>query len=161
MENFIKLNKDNILKLEIKTNDGKSTGNYLEFDLEDIDLFLKYQELIEENEKSRKKLRNELLIIEKRQDVKGKKLLTKNQEDVIKTIKRFFEREQEIYDIFLGKGGFKKLLNGRNVTWDTLDQIDKLIEEQILPHLDLKMEKITDKIKNKYNNFKKNNEVLK
>lgn len=160
-DNFIKLNKDDILRLEIKTSDGKSTGNYLEFDLEDIDLFLKYQELIEENEKSRKKLRNELLIIEKRQDVKGKKLLTKNQEDVIKTIKRFFEREEEIYDIFLGEGGFKKLLNGRNVTWDTLEQIDKLIEEQILPHLDLKMEKITDKIKNKYNNFKKNNEVLK
>lgn len=161
MENIIKLNKDDILRLEIVTSDGEKTGNYLEFDLKDIDLFLKYQELIEKNEKNRRNLRNELLIIEKRQDVKGKKLLSKNQEDEIKAIKRFFEKESEIYDIFLGEGGFKKLLNGRNITWDTLEEIDKLIEEQVLPHLDLRMNKIVDEIKNKYDNLKKNNGVLK
>lgn len=161
MENIIKLNKEDILRLEIVTSDGKKTGNYLEFDLKDIDLFLKYQELIEKNEKNRRNLRNELLIIEKRQDVKGKKLLSKNQEDEIKAIKRFFEKESEIYDIFLGEGGFKKLLNGRNITWDTLEEIDKLIEEQVLPHLDLRMDKIVDEIKNKYDNLKKNNGVLK
>ena len=36
MENFIQLNKDDVLRLEIRTDDGKSTGEFLEFDLEDI-----------------------------------------------------------------------------------------------------------------------------
>ena len=66
MENIIKLNKDDILRLEIVTSDGKKTGNYLEFDLEDIELPLKYQELLEKDEKNKKNLRNQLMIIEKR-----------------------------------------------------------------------------------------------
>ena len=34
-DNFIKLNKSNILRLGIKTDEGVDTGEYLEFDLED------------------------------------------------------------------------------------------------------------------------------
>ena len=44
-DNVIKLNKDNRLRLNIITADGKDTGEVLEFDLEDIELPLKYQEL--------------------------------------------------------------------------------------------------------------------
>ena len=42
-DNVIKLNKNNILRLKIETADGKDTGEYLEFDLEDIELLLRYQ----------------------------------------------------------------------------------------------------------------------
>ena len=84
--NFIQLNRDNILRLGIRTVDGEDTGNYLEFDLEDIELPLKYQELIEEDKKNRQHLKNQMTIIDKRQDVKGKKLMSKNEEDKIKAI---------------------------------------------------------------------------
>lgn len=53
-DNFIKLNKSDVLTLGIKTNDGKETGEFLEFDLEDIELPLKYQELLEKDKKIRK-----------------------------------------------------------------------------------------------------------
>lgn len=161
-DNIIKLNKDEILRLEIVTSDGKKTGNYLEFNLEDIELPLKYQELLEKDEKNKKNLRNQLLIIEKRQDVKGKKLLSKNQEDEIKALNDFFKKEKEIYDLFLGKGGFDKLLNGRAMTWTVFEEIDELIVNQILPHLDLSMTKIQDKVKEKYSQaVARNKEVLK
>lgn len=160
--NIIKLNKEDILRLEIVTSDGKKTGNYLEFDLEDIELPLKYQELLERDEKNKKNLRNQLLIIEKRQDVKGKKLLSKNQEDQIKALNDFFKKEKDIYDLFLGKGGFDKLLNGRAMTWTVFEEIDELIVNQILPHLDLSMTRIQDKVKEKYSQaVARNKEVLK
>ena len=162
MENIIKLNKDDILRLEIVTSDGEKTGNDLKFDLSDIELPLKYQELLEKDEKNKKNLRNQLLIIEKRQDVKGKKLLSKNQEDEIKAIQEFFKKETEVYNMFLGDNGVQKLLNGRKFTWTTLNEIDELIVNQILPHLDLSMTKIQEKVKEKYGQaVARNKEVLK
>ena len=113
-DNFIKLNKNEVLRLGIKTEDGKDTGEFLEFDLDDIELPLKYQDLLERDKKNKEHLKNEMLIIDKRQDVKGKKLFSKNEED------------------------------------------------KITPYLDISMEKITDKIKEKYGQaVKRNDEVLK
>lgn len=161
MENFIQLNKDDVLRLEIRTDDGKSTGEFLEFDLEDIELPLKYQEMSEMEKRNQQNLRNQFLIIDKRQDVKGKKLLSKNEEDKIKALNDFFKKEEEIYDMFLGKGGVKKLLNGRKMGWTSLKNIDEIIKKQIMPHFDLSMERITNKVKEKYSQSKnKDKEVL-
>ena len=41
MKDYIQLKKDNILKIGIKNAYGKDTGEYLEFDWEDIDLPLR------------------------------------------------------------------------------------------------------------------------
>ena len=154
-ENFIQLNKDNILRLEIVDSNGVPTGEHLEFDLEDIELPLTYQEMIEEDKKNKEWLKDRMLIIDKRQDVKGKKLMSKNEEDKIKALNEFYKKEVEILDTFLGKDGCKKLLNGRKVGWTTLDEIDEIIGKHIAPHLDLS-------IKNKYGNTtKENKEVMK
>ena len=161
-DNFIQLNKSDVLTLKIKTSDGKDTGETLEFDLEDIEMPLKFQELIEKDKKNKENLRNQILIIEKRQDVKGKKLMTKNQEDKLKAINDFFRKEIEVYNMFLGENGVQKLLNGRKIGWTTLQEIDEIIDKQIAPHLDLTMNKITNKIKEKYGQQNINNsEVLK
>jgi len=149
-DNFIKLNKDSILRLGIQTNDGKDTGEYLEFDLEDIELPLKYQELLEKDKKNKENLRNQVLIIDRRQDVKGKKLLSKNQEDKIKAVNDFFTKEVEVYNMFLGENGVQKLLNGRKIGWTTLAEIDEIIEKQISPYLSTNMDDITKKVKEKY-----------
>lgn len=161
MENVIKLNKRDTLKLKIQTDEGVDTGEYLEFDLTNIELPLIYQELVFKDKKNRENLRNQLMIIEKRQDVKTKGIFTRNEEDALKALNEFFNKEKEVYNMFLGERGVEKLLNGRKFSWDTLEEIDKIIEEQIQPHLNLKMKSIQEQIKEKYNNINKNTkEVL-
>ena len=153
----IGLKNENILKLEIVDEKGNSTGKFLEFDLEDIELPFKYQEIIERLKKSRQNLKNQFTIIEKKQDHKGKKLMSSNEEEKLKALNNFYKEQVEIYNIFLGENGVQKLLNGRNLRWTTLSEIDELIEKQIAPQLDLTMEDITKKIKSKYSNKKEDN----
>ena len=153
----IGLKNENILKLEIVNEIGESTGNYLEFDLEDITLPFKYQEIIERLKKSRQNLKNQFSIIEKKQDHKGKKLMSSNEEEKLKALNNFYKEQVEIYNIFLGENGVQKLLNGRKLRWTTLTEIDELIEKQIAPQLDLTMADITKKIKSKYSNKKEDN----
>lgn len=159
-DNFIQLGKSDVLRLGIRTDEGKETGEYLEFNLEDIELPLRYQELIERDKKNKEQLRNKMLIIDKREDVKGKKLLSKNEEDKIKALNEFFIKEIEVYNMFLGARGVEKLLNGRKFTWTTLQEIDEIIEKQIAPHLDVNMENITKKVKEKYGQAIKKNEEI-
>lgn len=160
-DNFIKLNKSDVLTLGIRTEDGKDTGEKLVFDLEDIELPLRYQDLIEKDKKNRENLKNQIVIIERRQDVKGKKLMSKNEEDKIKALNEFFKKEVEVYNMFLGERGVEKLLNGRKLGWTSLQEIDEIIEKQIVPHLDFSMEKITEKVKQKYSrNTNKNEEQI-
>ena len=149
-DNFVQLKKTNLLRLGIKDVDGNDTGEYLEFQLDDIELPLRYQELIEMDKKNRTNLRNQMLIIDKREDVKGKKLFSKNEEDKIKATNDFFKKEAEVYDMFLGKDGVKKLLNGQKLGFGSLAMIDELIEQQIKPYLDKNMEDITKEIKERY-----------
>ena len=156
-EKFITLGKNDVLRLGIRTDEGIETGEYLEFDLEDIELPLRYQELMEKDKKNREFIKKQLLIIDKRQDVKGKKLMSKNEEDKIKAINDFFKKEVEIYNMFLGENGVQKLLNGRKLGWTSLSEIDEIIEKQIVPYLDVKMENITAKIEKKYGTANDNN----
>ena len=104
-DNYIQLNKDNILRLGIKDSEGNDTGNVLEFDLEDTTLLLRYQELVEKEKKNRIWLNNQFLIIDKKQDHKGKKLLSSNEEAKLETINEFFNKEKEVLDMFLGNQG--------------------------------------------------------
>ena len=150
MENEIKLSKSNELRLKITTDDGKATGEYLTFDLEDIGLQLRYQEMIERDKKNKDWLQKEIVIINKRQDVKGKKLLSKNEEDKLKAINKFFNEEVEIYNMFLGDNGVQKLLNGRKLGWTSLQEIDEIIEKQILPYFEKNIKSIEDRVMNKY-----------
>lgn len=160
-DNYIQLEKSNVLKFGIRTAEGEDTGNYLEFDLEDSELPLKYQDMIAKSKKNEEWLMHQFVIIDKRQDIKGKKLLSKNEEDKIKTLNEFFKREEETYNIFLGENGVQKLLNGRKMGWSSLRTIDEYIEKQIMPLLDIDMKKFIDKLKSKYKEAVAENEVLK
>lgn len=157
-DNFIQLGKSDVLRLGIRTNEGEDTKEYLEFDLGDIELPLKYQEMVEKDKKNKEYLKNQLIIIERRQDVKGKKLLSKNEEDKIKALNEFFIKEVEVYNMFLGPRGVEKLLNGRKFTWTTLQEIDEIIEKQIAPHINVSLDDITKKIKQKYGRTEKQGE---
>lgn len=150
----IRLKESNVLKFGIKDANGEDTGNYLEFDLEDIELPLRYQELIEEDKKNRAYLKNQFTIIDRRQDHKGKKLLSANEEEKIKVLNVFYKKQEQIYDMFLGEGGVKKILNGRRLGLSTFDEIDEIIEKYITPKLKVNADEIKKKIMNKYSKGK-------
>lgn len=155
-------NKD-ILKLWIKTKDGKETGDFLEFNLEDIELLDTLQKMNDETNKNAQWLKNQILIIDKKQDFKKKnKIMSNNEEMKYKAIKEYYKKQKDIYNMFLGENGVEKLLYGRKLDWDTLEEISKIIQEQISPQLDVTMDSITNKIKEKYSEaVARNKEVLK
>ena len=149
-DNYIQLKNEGILKFEIKDMDGVPTGDYLEFDMEDIELPLIYQEIIEEDKKNRAKLRNDYLIIDRKQDHKGKKILSSNEEAKIVALNEFYKREVQILNKFLGENGVEKLLCGRKLRLSTLEEITNIINDVIAPKLDLTIDNLTKKIKEKY-----------
>lgn len=159
-DNYIQLADDDILRLGIRDKNGNDTGNYLEFNLADIELPLIYQEIIEEDKKCRLDTVNKIRIIERKQDHKGKKLMSANEEAKIKVMIEFYKKEKEIYDKFLGEGGVDKLLNGRKLSWTTLDEIDEIIEKYITPKLEINGDKIKEKIMKKYSNKTEEVDVL-
>ena len=79
---------------------------------------------------------------------------------LIKATNEFYKKEAEIYDMFLGKDGVKKLLNGRKLTLARLDEIDEIIEKAILPKLQIKAEDIKKDIMAKYSNKAKRDDVI-
>lgn len=150
-DNYIQLKEDeDILRLWIKDAKGNNTREFLEFDLQDIELPIKYQTIIEEDKKARLSLKNQFSIIEKKQDHKGKKLFSANEEAKIRAMQDFYKKEIEIYNMFLGENGVQKLLQGRSVSWSTLEKLDEIIEKQILPQLKVNAEDIKSKIMKKY-----------
>lgn len=159
-DNVIQLKENkNILKLYIQNENGEKTGEYLEFNLEDIELPIKYQTIIEEDKKARINLKNQFVIIEKKEDRKGKKLLSANEEAKIKAVQEFLKKEVEIYNMFLGENGVQKLLNGEKLCWSSLEYIDEIITKQIMPQLEINAEDIKSKIMSKYS-VKKADDVI-
>ena len=137
-ENFIQLKKDNILRIGIKDSLGNDTGEHLEFDLEDINLPLRLNECDEKHRKNLEFLRNQFIIIDKKEDKKGKKILS-------------WKEEEKALDLFLGQGGTRKLLNGRNPYYSMYEDISEILEP-IMPKLKLRADDIAKKIKDKYSN---------
>lgn len=160
IDNYIQLNKDSVLRLGIKDSEGNDTGNMLVFDLEDTELLLRYQNMIEQDKKNRVWLNNQFVIISKKEDHRGKKLLSSNEEAEIKAVDEFFKREKEVFDMFLGEGGVDKLLNGRKLGWTSFREISKIITEQIGPYFDKTMDNIKEKVKDMYKEVLDENEVL-
>ena len=153
MENFIQLKKDNILRIGIKTADGADTGEHLEFDMEDVELPLRLNECETQHRKNINDLRMKTLLIDKKEDKKGKKILSWKEEEKIKLFKEFYEKEMESLDLFLGKGGTAKLLNGRNPYYSMYEDISEMLKP-ILPLLQKSTDDIINKVKEKYANVK-------
>ena len=151
MADFIQLKKDSILRIGIKDNEGNDTGEHLEFDMEDINLALRLNECDEKHRKNLEFLRNQFIIIDKKEDKKGKKILSWKEEEKLKVLQEFYKREMEALDLFLGENGTKKLLNGRNPYYSMYEDISEILEP-IMPKLKLRVDDIAKKIKDKYSN---------
>lgn len=156
MNDYIQLKKDNILRIGIKDSDGKPTGEHLEFDLDDIETPIKYNDAAFRHKKNLEYLQTQFVIIDKKQDKKGKGYLSSKDREKLAVIKEFYKRETEALDLFLGEGGTKKLLNGRNPYYEMFDEFSEILEP-IMPLLDTKIEDIKNKIKAKYSNKEEEN----
>lgn len=153
---YIKLKeKKDIFKLGIIDENGKIVkDNYgkevcIEFDLADINLPIKYNKCVNLIENARRKLKNQLIIIDKKQDHKKKNRLSANEEAKANALKDFYKEMEYAMDLFLGQGGTKKFLNGRNPYWEMFDDLSEAIEP-FLPKMHLTLHDITERIKNKY-----------
>lgn len=149
MEEVLQLKKDNRLKIKIVDSEGIDTGEYLEFDLEDIDLPLRLNKCDIMHKNNMNGLKIQLSVIEKKEDHKGKYLLSWKEEESLKVIKEFYNREIEALDLFLGKGGTAKLLNGRQPYYEMFDDIKEMLEP-IIPKLENQKKAIVNKVKEKY-----------
>lgn len=159
MADFIQLKKDNILRIGIKDTKGNDTGEHLEFDMEDIELPLRLNECEAKHRKNLEFLKSQFVIIDKKEDKKGKFILSWKEEEKLKVLQEFYKREMEALDLFLGQDGTKKLLNGRNPYYSMYEDINDMLEP-ILPQLKLKADDIANKIKEKYSNKETEKNVL-
>ena len=146
---YIQLKKrKDILRLGIKDEEGNVVKDEynkevcIEFNLGDIDLPIKYNKCVKLIEEARVKLKNQIFIIEKKQDHKGKGLLSKNEEDKVKAVKQFYNDMEIAMNLFLGESGTKKYLNGREPYWEMFDELS----EGISPYLDKMKIKVSDMI---------------
>lgn len=154
MNDYIQLKKRDILKIGIKDENGISKFDkdgkeiFIEFDLEDINLPENYSKCVYLIKKATSTLKNEVIIINKRQDSKGKGFMTKNEEAKLQAIKHFYKSAEEAMDLFLGKGGTNKVFGERRY----ITMFDDLAEmlKPIMPKLKINMDSIEAKIKSKY-----------
>lgn len=158
MENFIQLKKDNIVRIGIKDADGNVLNEHLEFDLEDINLPLKLNKMEIEHKKNLNSLKIQLSALEKKEDKKGKYLLSWKEEEGLKILKTFYEKEMDALDLFIGKGMTKVLLNGREPYYNMYDDIAEILEP-IFPLLEKNFDNIINKVKDKYSSDESTGEL--
>lgn len=148
----IKIERNNILQVGILDENGKDSGEYFEFDVEEIELPLKLNRSSSIHKENVRKLRSSLMIIDKKKDfTKRGQILSNNEKEKIKTFNQFYADEEKALDLFLGEGATKKYLKvcKRNPYYSMYEDVQKKLEP-ILPKLKCKIDNLTDKIKNKY-----------
>lgn len=157
-DNSIQFKRDNVLKLKLKNEMGEDTGEYLEFDLEDIELPLRYQQALEEHKKNYNSLKNQLLIISKKEDHSGKKLLSSNQEASLIALSKFYKKEIKIMDLFLGDGKTQMILDKVMRRKPYLTMFNDIMEsiEEVSNLFNVGYSSIEDKIKEKYSKVEDN-----
>lgn len=154
MNEYINLKKRNTVRIGIKDENGNVKYDkdgqevFIEFDLEDINLVDNYSKAISLCEKAGKTLQSELVIINKKEDVKINDYLTRNQKAKIDALKKYYKTIEEAMNLFLGENGFTKIFgNQRYLTM--LDDLADMLNP-IVPLLRVNIDSIKNKIVTKY-----------
>ena len=156
----IQLKQDNLLKIGIKNAEGKDTGENIIIDLEDIELPLKAQKSEEMIKNNNRWLQAQRVMIEKRPDKKGKKLLSANDEALLKTVNEYYKRQTEAYELVLGKGSIKKILCGREMYITFFSDLEEQMKK-LRPKLNQNAVDIKEKIKSITEKYgKKDSDVM-
>ena len=142
---------DSLIRIGLKDENGKDTGEFLQFDIEAINNALNYQECVEMHKRNISALKNQFVIINKRQDHKGKKLLSANEEAQMEALEQFYKKEIEALDLFIGKGKTQVILNimGREPYFSMFDDISELLEP-IIPIIEKGFKDFKTRVEEKY-----------
>lgn len=149
MENELRLKKHKTLKFNIIDSDGNDTGNFLEFDLEDVELPINIIKAQVEHEKNKNWIKTKFIAIEKKEDKSGKYVISQKEEEKVKALKEYFEKEIKALNLFLGDGAIEKLLNGRKPYLNMFEDICEELEP-IMPIIEENVQSAKDIIINKY-----------
>lgn len=142
----IQLKQDNLFKIGIKNAEGEDTGEIITIDLEDIKLPLRCQESEKMIKDNNRWLQAQRIIIEKRPDKKGKKLLSANEEALLKLVNEYYEKQTKAYELVLGEGAIKKILCGREIYITFFSDLEEQMKK-LRPKLNQNVVDIKTKIK--------------
>ena len=142
----IQLKQDNLFKIGIKNAEGEDTGEIITIDLEDIKLPLRCQESEKMIKDNNKWLQAQRIMIEKRPDKKGKKLLSANEEALLKLVNEYYEKQTKAYELVLGEGSIKKILCGREMYITFFSDLEEQMKK-LKPKLNQNAVDIKEKIK--------------
>ena len=142
----IQLKQDNLLKIGIKNAEGEDTGEIITIDLEDIKLPLRCQESEKMIKDNNRWLQAQRIMIEKRPDKKGKKLLSANEEALLKLVNEYYEKQTKAYELVLGEGAIKKILCGREMYITFFSDLEEQMKK-LRPKLNQNVVDIKEKIK--------------
>ena len=160
MNDYINLKKRDIIRIGIKDENGNpkidKDGHevFIEFDLEDINLVDNYSKAISMCEKAGKTLQSELVIINKKEDVKINDYITRNQKNKVEALKKYYKTIEEAMNLFLGKDGFSKIFGDKRYL-TMLDDLSEMLEP-IMPLLKVNVDSIQNKIITKYKSHEEN-----
>lgn len=156
MKEYIQLKEDNILRVSIKDKEGNDTGCELVFDLEDIEMPLKASKMEYEHRKNLEWIRNQFIIIEKKQD-KEDGILTYKERLKLEAFKEFYGKEIEALDLLLGEGKTAEILKAmkRKPYYSMFDDINDMLEP-IIPKLQKTTDDVVNKVKQKYTKKEEN-----
>lgn len=156
----IQLKQDNLLKIGIKNAEGKDTGEIITIDLEDIKLPLRCQESEKMIKDNNRWLQAQRIMIEKRPDKKGKKLLSANEEALLKLVNEYYEKQTKAYELVLGEGSIKKILCGREMYITFFSDLEEQMKK-LRPKLNQNAVDIKEKIKSITEKYgKKDSDVM-
>ena len=156
----IQLKQDNLLKIGIKNAEGKDTGEIITIDLEDIKLPLRCQESEKMIKDNNKWLQAQRIMIEKRPDKKGKKLLSANEEALLKLVNEYYEKQTKAYELVLGEGAIKKILCGREMYITFFSDLEEQMKK-LRPKLNQNAVDLKEKIKSITEKYgKKDSDVM-
>ena len=159
MEN-IQLKQDNLFKIGIKNAEGEDTGEIITIDLEDIKLPLRCQESEKMIKDNNKWLQAQRIMIEKRPDKKGKKLLSANEEALLKLVNEYYEKQTKAYELVLGEGAIKKILCGREMYITFFSDLEEQMKK-LRPKLNQNAVDLKEKIKSITEKYgKKDSDVI-
>ena len=156
----IQLKQDNLFKIGIKNAEGKDTGEIITIDLEDIKLPLRCQESEKMIKDNNRWLQAQRIMIEKRPDKKGKKLLSANEEALLKLVNEYYEKQTKAYELVLGEGAIKKILCGREMYITFFSDLEVQMKK-LRPKLNQNVVDIKEKIKSITEKYgKKDSDVM-
>lgn len=156
----IQLKQDNLFKIGIKNAEGEDTGEIITIDLEDLKLPLRCQESEKMIKDNNKWLQAQRIMIEKRPDKKGKKLLSANEEALLKLVNEYYEKQTKAYELVLGEGAIKKILCGREMYITFFSDLEEQMKK-LRPKLNQNAVDLKEKIKSITEKYgKKDSDVM-